>query len=179
MIAVTPDILYQIAPEPHAKAEIVEAVAASLNNRQAEGRLELKPLRLAHFLAQAAHETDGFHTLVEYASGKAYEGREDLGNTEPGDGVRYRGRGIFQLTGRANYKQFGRALKMDLVGMPMRAQEPDTAVQIALLYWTAKKLNDFADQDDLRAITRRINGGYNGLESRAIYLQRAKKALGL
>jgi putative chitinase len=179
MIAITADLLYLISPAPHAKAEIVEPVAASLNNRQAEADLDLNPLRLAHFLAQAAHECDGFKTLVEYASGKAYEGREDLGNTEPGDGVRYRGRGIFQLTGRANYKQFGRALKLDLVGIPMLAQEPDICVQVALLYWKAKKLNFYADQDDIKAITRRINGGYNGLESRRIYLQRAKRALGL
>lgn len=178
MIDVTTDILYQIGPLPHANADVVCGIAPCINDRQGEAKLNT-PLRMAHFLAQAAHETDGFKTLLEYASGKAYEGREDLGNTEPGDGIRYRGRGIFQLTGRANYKQFGRALKLDLVGIPMLAFEPDIAVRIAMLFWDAKKLNDFADRDDLKGITRRINGGYNGLDSRAVYLERAKKALGI
>ena len=173
---VTSDILYLVA-SIKSKPEIVEPVAASLNSRFNEARLNT-PLRMAHFLAQAAHETDGFHTLQEYASGRAYEGRKDLGNTEPGDGVRYKGRGIFQLTGRANYRNFGDYLKLDLENNPMLASDPDVSVRIALAYWDWHKLNDFADMDDVKRITRRINGGYNGLESRIIYLQRAKKALG-
>lgn len=132
------------------------------------------PLRVQHFLAQAAHETDGFKTLVEYASGKAYEGRKDLGNVALGDGARFRGRGIFQLTGRANYEAYGRRLGIDLIGNPARAANPDVAVRVACEYWKAKGLNAWADRDDLNEITRRINGGYNGLKDRAAYLSRAK-----
>lgn len=136
-------------------------------------------LRVAHFLAQAAHESDGFRTMKEYASGKAYEGRLDLGNVRPGDGVLFKGRGIFQLTGRANYRNFGNYLKLPLEQNPELASTPDVAVQIACAFWKAKKLNVLADADDIIGITKKINGGRNGLESRRLYLQRAKKALGL
>jgi putative chitinase len=112
--------------------------------------------------------------MEEYASGKAYEGRKDLGNTQPGDGKRYKGRGIFQLTGRANYKSYGDRLGLDLVATPELASDVMNAVKIACEYWTDKKLNDYADKDDVKMITKRINGGYNGLEDRERYLKRAK-----
>lgn len=133
--------------------------------------------RVAHFLAQAAHETDGFATLEEYASGKDYENRPELGNTHPGDGVRYKGRGIFQLTGLDNYVKMGRRLSLDLITEPELAQNPETACHIACLYWQDHKLNVAADRDDIKAITKAINGGYNGLASRQGYLGRAKVAL--
>lgn len=136
-------------------------------------------LRLSHFLAQAAEETDGFRTLVEYASGRAYEGRHDLGNTHPGDGPRYRGRGIFQLTGRANYRAIGAALGLNLETHPDMAAEPGIAVRTACQYWAARDLNRLADADDVRGITRKINGGLNGLDSRMTDLSRAKRALGI
>lgn len=136
------------------------------------------PLRQAHFLAQAAHESDGFKTLVEYASGDAYEGRKDLGNTVKGDGRRFKGRGIFQLTGRSNYKAFGKRLGVDLVSHPEAAAEPYNAVRIALEYWKSRKLNALADKNDIQAITLRINGGYNGLAARKRYFSAFQKALG-
>ena len=89
-------------------------------------------LELAHFLAQAAHESDHFRTLTEYASGSAYEGRRDLGNVYPGDGRRFKGRGIFQLTGRANYTAMGKILGVDLVNNPHLASTPEISVQTAL-----------------------------------------------
>ena len=178
MITLTPKLIMQIANPQWAKLRIVEPVVASLNARQNEADLGSSRLRMAHFLAQAIHETDGFHTLHEYASGAAYEWRQDLGNTEPGDGKLFKGRGIFQLTGRANYKNFGDLLKLDLVGNPEMAADPDVAVRVALLYWRVKKLNVAADADNIRAVTKSINGGYNGLVGRVRYLHKAKKALG-
>lgn len=119
-------------------------------------------LRISHFMAQAGHETDSFKTLEEYASGAGYEGRTDLGNIYPGDGVRYKGRGIFQLTGRSNYITFGNAIGVDLVNNPEMAEDPKISVQTALEYWKNRDLNSWADKDDIETITRRINGGLNG-----------------
>lgn len=133
------------------------------------------PLRLAHFLAQAGHETDGFRTMEEYASGKAYEGRADLGNLTPGDGVRYKGRGAFQVTGRANYRSYGRTMGLDLESHPELAAVPSIGLWVACLYWTNRRLNDFADRDDVEAVTRRVNGGTNGLADRMSRLTLAKR----
>lgn len=133
--------------------------------------------RVTHFIAQIAHESDGFHTVVEYASGKAYEGRKDLGNTKQGDGVRFKGRGYIQLTGRANYTTYGLALGLDLVGNPKQAEIPVNALKIALEYWKKNGLNKYADKNDIRTITKKINGGYNGLADREQYLARAQKYL--
>lgn len=134
------------------------------------------PLRKAHFLAQIAHESAGFATLVEYASGKAYEGRKDLGNTQPGDGVRYKGRGVIQLTGRANYRALGDYLGINLEAQPDLAAMPYVAYQVAAHYWLDRNINADADRDDLEAVTRAINGGTNGFKSRAALLAKAKAA---
>lgn len=138
-------------------------------------------LRLAHFIAQAAHESDGFATTEEYASGDAYEGRKDLGNIKPGDGMLYRGRGLIQLTGRANYRRFDEWCGG--IGGHMYDVEPEAvaafpgAALSAAWYWATHRLNAVADRDDLVAATRLINGGLNGLSSRATYLARAKAAI--
>lgn len=136
-------------------------------------------LREAHFWAQAAHETGGFRYMFEVwgptPAQSRYEGRKDLGNTEAGDGFKYRGRGIFQLTGRANYKKYGELLDLDLVGEPDLAAHPDVALMIACEYWKSKKLNDLADKDDCVGITKKINGGTNGLQDRKACLAVAKK----
>jgi putative chitinase len=125
-------------------------------------------------MAQCAHECDNFRTMEEYASGAAYEGRTSLGNTQPGDGVRYKGRGIIQLTGRSNYRIYGTALGLDLENNPQLASVPENAVRIACEYWKRKDLNTLADADNLEAITRRINGGVNGLADRRLKLGIAK-----
>jgi putative chitinase len=135
------------------------------------------PLRIAHFTAQVAHESAGFRAVEEFADGRAYEGRLDLGNTQPGDGTRYKGRGLIQLTGRANYRAIGRVLGLDLEARPALAAEPVNALSIACAYWNGRGLNRSADADDLNAVTRGINGGFNGLSDRRRYLVRAKAAL--
>jgi putative chitinase len=160
------------------QAKIVEAIAGPMQDTLARYDI-VTMLRIAHFLAQIAHESDGFSTTEEYASGAAYEGRADLGNTQPGDGVRFKGRGLIQLTGRANYASYGRRIGMDLIADPARAADPATSLVLACEYWsrTDGGLNHFADRDDIVAITRAINGGRNGLDDRRSYLVRAKQAL--
>lgn len=132
------------------------------------------PLRLAHFLAQLIHESRSFRYMEEIASGKAYEGRADLGNTEPGDGVRFKGRGPIQITGRANYRRFGRKIGIDLESNPDVAAVPSIGLHLALEYWKDRNLNALADADDVLAITKRINGGTNGLADRKAHLAKVK-----
>jgi putative chitinase len=135
------------------------------------------PLRMAHFLAQVGHESGDLRYNEELASGSAYEGRVDLGNTQPGDGPRFKGRGLIQLTGRANYVAYGNARNRDFVtgnNYLLVAIDPNLAVDVACWYWTTRRLNALADVDNLDSITLRINGGYNGLADRAAHLQRAK-----
>ena len=123
-------------------------------------------LRLVHFIGQCAHETLCFTRMDEIASGAAYEGREDLGNVVAGDGRRYKGRGALQLTGRANYRTFGRALGIDLERYPTIAAYPSIGLLSSCRFWKEKGLNELADQDRIEAITRRINGGTTGLAER-------------
>ncbi|MGI4745811.1 MAG: glycoside hydrolase family 19 protein [Janthinobacterium lividum] len=135
-------------------------------------------LRQAHFLAQVCEESWGLSDMKEERSGAEYQGRKDLANTQPGDGVRFKGRGLIQLTGRANYQRMGHELDLDLVGTPELAETPAVAVETACRYWLDKGLNQLADLDDLKGITRRINGRLMlGLKQRATYLARAKALL--
>jgi putative chitinase len=137
-----------------------------------------KPLRMAHFLAQIGHETASLRYAEEIADGSAYEGRADLGNTQPGDGKRFKGRGLIQLTGRANYTEYSLDSGVDYVTDPRKvATDPFVAVDVACWFWNKRKLNTLADRDDVKAVTRRINGGYNGLDDRIAYLVRAKAVL--
>lgn len=179
MKPVTADLLCAIVQAPRAgkHVPIVAAIARDLPDIQREHAINT-PLRLAHFIAQIAHESDGFRTVSEYASGKAYEGRADLGNTQPGDGVRFKGRGLIQLTGRANYRKFGRLAGLNLEAAPEAAANLLHVTELAALFWTDRDLNRLADADHLEAITRAINGGRNGLMGRRLYLERAKKAIG-
>lgn len=131
-------------------------------------------LRLAHFLAQLVHESGSFRYMEELASGKAYEGRADLGNTQPGDGVRFKGRGVLQITGRSNYRRFGRKIGVDIERHPEIAAIPSIGLHLALEYWRDRKLNALADADDITGITRKINGGFNGLEDRKAHLKKIK-----
>lgn len=133
--------------------------------------------RSAMFLAQLAHESGELQWMEELADGAAYEGRRDLGNVHPGDGRRYKGRGPLQLTGRANYELFGRLLKVDLVDHPELAASPAVGFRVAGLFWQRKGLNDLADQGNVREVTRRINGGLNGLAERTTYFRRALEVL--
>lgn len=154
------------------------------------------PQEYAHFLAQACHETDHFNVLREYASGHAYEGRADLGNTQAGDGVRFKGRGIFQTTGRANYLQLGiKKGRRDLfVNNPELLEQAEYAVWSACEYWATRHLNDIAnhaDQDRLKKkyrgavidvspvefISLSVNGGYNGMDERKRFYAKAQQVL--
>ena len=159
------------------QAEIIDAVGPVLEATLTEYAIN-SDIRAAHFLAQTCHESAGFRTTEEFASGSAYEGRKDLGNTQPGDGPRYKGRGLIQLTGRANYVEYGEALGLDLVDHPETAAEPVISLLIACEFWKRRGLNQFADRDDIETITRRINGGLNGFDDRKAYLAKAKAALG-
>lgn len=173
-LAVTREHLLHLAPT--ANAMLIAGIADRFDEL-AEDHAVTTRLRICHFLAQAAHETDGFRTLEEYG-GPAYfiryEGRRDLGNAQAGDGIRYHGRGIFQLTGRANYRRFGQLLGLDLEAEPERAKEPAISLRVAFAYWTERAINAAADADDSERVTKLINGGRNGLAERTRYLARAK-----
>jgi predicted chitinase len=170
---VTPAQLQRIVPSlTSAKAA---EVAPHLNRAMKEANIST-PERKAAFIAQLAHESGGFKYNQEIASGAAYEGRRDLGNTQPGDGKRFKGRGYIQLTGRANYAAAGKALGLDLVNNPELAAKPENAARVAAWYWNSRGLNKLADQGNFDGITKRINGGYNGKADRDAYHARALRA---
>jgi putative chitinase len=135
------------------------------------------PLRQAAFLAQVGHESGQLKYLKELASGAAYEGRKALGNTQAGDGMRYKGRGLIQITGRANYQACGAALGMDLISRPELLETPLLACRSAGWFWSAHGLNELADKGDQVAVTKRINGGTNGLAERLALFAVAAKVL--
>lgn len=137
------------------------------------------PRRQAHYLAQIAHESGECRWLREFATGDAYEGRKDLGNTHEGDGRRYKGRGLIQLTGRANYERFTQASGVDYLAHPEWLERPADACRVSGWYWKAHGLNELADADDIKAVTRRVNGGLNGLADRAKFWRAACVALGI
>ncbi len=114
----------------------------------------------------------------EKIANRAYANRIGNGPESSGDGWRYRGRGLIQLTGRANYDKFGGLAGIDLENNPDRAREPDTALRVAAAYWDSKNLNAQADLNRITAITRAINGGLNGLEDRRAYHERARAIWG-
>lgn len=138
------------------------------------------PARVAAFLAQLAHESGGFRYVRELASGRAYEGRKDLGNVYSGDGVRFKGRGLIQITGRSNYAALEKDLPLlGLLQNPHWLESDRWAVWSAGWFWNKKGLNALADDGLFKQITRKINGGYNGLADRYKYYERAKRVLGV
>lgn len=134
-------------------------------------------LRLAHFMGQLGHESDGFRAMQEYASGAAYEGRADLGNTQPGDGVRFKGHGPIQITGRANHRAMGQLLGIDFENNPTLLTIPSIGLMAACAFWDQRGLNALADNDDLLGITKKVNGGTNGLDDRRVRVAAAKAIL--
>ena len=187
---VTNDELRQIMPNCAAAKR--EAYLPFIQQAMAEFVIT-SYLREAAFLAQLAHESGELRFMEEIASGAAYEGRKDLGNTQPGDGKRYKGRGPIQLTGRANYQRFGDLLGLDLVNNPTIAATPQVGFRIAGQYWKLNGLNELADKGlqivtikrkgqaqqvpAFDAITFKINGGFNGKDDRTKYYNRAKQVL--
>jgi putative chitinase len=147
-------------------------------------------LQQAHFLAQIAHESGSLRWLEEIwgptPQQLTYEGRRDLGNTQPGDGKKYKGHGLIMITGRDNTTEVAQALEMpEIIENPKLLTQPVPACRSAAWFWASRKwkvgvdLNRLANRDDLIGITRVINGGLNGLEDRARYLQIAKQVFQL
>lgn len=138
--------------------------------------------RTAAFLAQVGHESGSFRYVREIwgptSAQTRYEGRSDLGNVKPGDGSRFRGRGLIQITGRYNYEQASKALRVDFVNAPEWLETPAMAARSAAWWWASHGCNELADAGDFTALTRRINGGLNGLDDRRSRWDRAKGVLG-
>ncbi|NMY24338.1 glycoside hydrolase family 19 protein [Pseudomonas sp. WS 5410] len=135
--------------------------------------------RIAAFIAQVGHESGQLRYVREIwgptAQQAGYEGRADLGNTVKGDGSKYRGRGLVQITGRANCAACGEALGLDLINQPELLEQPQHAAMSAAWFWSTKGLNTLADKGEFVKITRRINGGTNGMADRqALYTQALK-----
>jgi len=176
--------LRSICPNlPRVKAELY---LPYLNAAMEEDQVNTK-LRIAAFLAQGAEENVEFRYLEEIASGDAYEptSRDPaarrrarrLGNTQKGDGRRYKGRGMFQLTGRDNYRACSSALGVDLITRPELAATPQYAFKVGCWYWREKNLNFWADKNDFITVTKKINGGMMGYQSRLKYFNRALEVL--
>jgi putative chitinase len=173
----TPRVLQVLMPL--STLELAERYCAPLVATMAAAQIDT-PLRKAHFLAQLGHESGSLKFSSEIASGQKYEGRRDLGNTEPGDGPRFKGRGLIQITGRANYTAYGKARGRDFVtgnNPLLLATDPELAADCSGWFWTTRKLNPLADADDVERITKRINGGRNGLPDRIRRLRIAKTVL--
>lgn len=138
-------------------------------------------LRGAAFIAQVGHESGQLRYVREIwgptTQQAGYEGRADLGNTVKGDGSKYRGRGLIQITGRANYAACGEALGLDLINKPELLEQPQYAAMSAAWFWSTHGLNTLADQSDFLKITKRINGGTNGLADRQALYGKALKVL--
>lgn len=137
--------------------------------------------RQAAFLAQVGHESGSFVYVREIwgptAAQAGYEGRADLGNVVAGDGYFFRGRGLIQVTGRANYAACGKALGLPLLAYPELLEEPEHAARSAAWFWSEHGLNGLADRQLFSAITKRINGGQNGAADRVERYHRALDAL--
>ena len=137
--------------------------------------------RVSAFIAQVGHESGPLRYVRAIwgptAQQAGYEGRADLGNTAKGDGSKYRGRGLIQITGRANYAACGEALGLDLINRPELLELPQHAAMSAAWFWSMKGLHILADQKDFAKITRRINGGLTGQADRQALYDKALKVL--
>jgi putative chitinase len=166
----------------YARAARIEELAPHFNASLPEAQVNT-PLRAAMYCGQLGHETMSLRYLEEIWGPTEwqirYERNAHLGNIEPGDGSRFRGRGAIQLTGRANYAKAGAALGLPLLEDPELAALPENAFRVSAWYWRAHGLNAFADKGDVEGATRAINGGLNGLQERFRYYDRACEVLGV
>jgi putative chitinase len=160
---------------PFAKARIPLFIEP-LNRTMDEFEINT-PERQASFISQIGHESEQLRYTEELASGRAYEGRADLGNHNPGDGVKYKGRGLIQVTGKDNYICLMMDLGIDCVEHPEIVAEVENACRSAGWFWKTHRLNELADAGDQIAVTKRINGGTNGLTDRLALFEVAKGVL--
>lgn len=189
-ILLTAEMLKKIAPNSkRSNYKFIDQLVMEFNQQLRIAGIDTKP-EIWHFIAQAAHETDSFNTLQEYASGEAYELRKDLGNIVKGWGVKFKGRGIFQTTGYTNYKRLTDICpdKISFISKPELLETPKYAVWSAITFWNERHLSDVAIIADservyskklglispIQYITLRINGGQNGLAQRKRFYERCK-----
>ena len=174
---ITEQQLLQILPNAGRNAGVFVPVLNAAMSRHAI----VTSLRIAAFIAQVGHESGQLRYVREIwgptQQQAGYEGRADLGNTVKGDGSRYRGRGLIQVTGRANYAACGEALGLDLINKPELLELPQHAAMSAAWFWSTKGLNTLADQGQFAKITRRINGGLTGQADRQALYDKALKVL--
>ena len=176
-MSITQQQLLQILPSAGPVAGVfVPVLNAAMGHYQIVGTK-----RVAAFIAQIGHESGQLKYVKEIwgptAAQAKYEGRKDLGNTVAGDGSKYRGRGLIQITGRANYMACGEALGLDLITQPELLEKPQHACMSAAWFWASKGLSTLSDAGQFDNITRRINGGQNGAADRQALYARALKVL--
>ena len=174
---ITAQQLLQILPNAGPVAGVfVPVLNTAMNRYQIIGTK-----RVAAFIAQIGHESGQLKYVKEIwgptAAQARYEGRKDLGNTVAGDGPKYRGRGLIQITGRANYMACGEGLGLDLIKLPELLERPQHACMSAAWFWATKGLSTLADAGQFDKITQRINGGQNGAADRQSLYARALKVL--
>lgn len=197
-MTITADILKAIAPgSKKTNYKLLPELAHWMNEWFPKYHIDTKA-EICHFIAQTAHESDSYNTLEEYASGKAYEGRKDLGNIYPGDGVKYKGKGLIETTGRLNYRALTisynklNSSHLDFEEHPELLKDENLAVWSACEYWDSRSLNDIANMPDetkiwskrlqynlspLEYITLRVNGGQNGIKERINFYYKCKKII--
>lgn len=174
----TPQTLADAMSIPLARAaKWADALTAAMAGGQINTRL-----RIAAFLAQIGHESGSLVYSKELGGPSyfaKYDGRKDLGNTQPGDGAKFCGRGLIQVTGRANYQKASQALFGDdrLLKTPELLEQPEWAAKSAVWFWTTRNLNNLADGAQFTDLTKKINGGTNGLDDRKARYQYALKVL--
>lgn len=178
---IMPNAVKNVGRNPHFSGYTFEQILLYILRYAREFDINT-PLRWCHYLAQIAHESGELRYSEEIASGKAYDTGKlaiKLGNSPEadGDGQKYKGRGLIQVTGRNNYEMYKQYCGYDVVKQPELLAKPVGAIRSSMWFWKTKGLNELADRDEFTAITKRINGGINGIEERRKYLARAKKVL--
>jgi putative chitinase len=199
---ITADILKAIAPgSKKTNYKYLAGLSLWMNNWFPKFDIDTKP-EVCHILAQLAHESDSFNAMEEYASGQAYEGRKDLGNIKPGDGIKFKGHGPLQVTGRRNHQLMGvkAGAPMKFIDNPKLLATPEWGVWSACVFWTDRGLLTISNMTDtdkipyknrtedggseiimvspIEYISRRVNGGVNGLSERIKFYERAKQVIG-
>ena len=176
-MSITAQQLLQILPNA---GQVAGVFTPLLNTAMVRYQI-VGPKRIAAFIAQIGHESGQLRYVKEiWGPTKAqvrYEGRADLGNSQPGDGSKFRGRGLIQITGRANYMACGEGLGLDLIKQPELLEKPQHACMSAAWFWATNGLNTLADVGDITKISRRINGGSNGLQDRLAFFKKACEVL--